>query len=250
MKNIAVITGASSGMGRKYVEKLCSRNEAFDEIWMVARRQEPMEKIAEQWPKYRFKILPLDLSKNEDIIKYKETLKAEPVTIKLLVNNAGFGKTGRFAMVDIDHQLGMIDVNIRALTVLTHISLSYMKKGSKIINMASVAGFMPQPFFAVYAATKAYVVSFSRALRVELKDQGIKVLTVCPGPVETEFFQNAGPVNSLKKGFFEEAEAVVAKALRDLDKGRAMSVKGIPMNALRLIAKLLPHQIIMYFIKE
>lgn len=250
MKNIAVITGASSGMGRKYVEKLCSRDEAFDEIWMIARRQEPMEKIAEQWPKYRFKILPLDLSKNEDILKYKDTLKAEPVTIKLLVNNAGFGKTGRFAMVDIDHQLGMIDVNIRALTVLTHISLSYMKRGSKIINMASVAGFMPQPFFAVYAATKAYVVSFSRALRVELKDQGIKVLTVCPGPVETEFFQNAGPVNSLKKGFFEEAEAVVAKALRDLDKGRAMSVKGIPMNALRLIAKLLPHQVIMYFIKE
>lgn len=250
MKNIAVITGASSGMGRKYVEKLCSRDEAFDEIWMIARRQEPMEKIAEQWPKYRFKILPLDLSKNEDILKYKDTLKAEPVTIKLLVNNAGFGKTGRFAMADIDHQLGMIDVNIRALTVLTHISLSYMKRGSKIINMASVAGFMPQPFFAVYAATKAYVVSFSRALRVELKDQGIKVLTVCPGPVETEFFQNAGPVNSLKKGFFEEAEAVVAKALRDLDKGRAMSVKGIPMNALRLIAKLLPHQVIMYFIKE
>lgn len=250
MKSIAVITGASSGMGKKYVEKLCSRQGAFDEIWLIARRQELMQKIAEKYPGYDFKILSLDLSKNKDILKYKAALQEEPIHIKLLINNAGFGKTGRFSKTDLEQQLGMIEVNIRALTAFTHISLSYMKKGSKIINMASVAGFMPQPYFAVYAATKAYVVSFSRALRTELKDQGIKVLTVCPGPVETEFFQNAGPVNALKKGFFEDAEAVVAKALKDLDKGRGMSVKGIPMNALRVMVKILPHPIVMTFIKE
>lgn len=250
MKSIAVITGASSGMGKKYVEKLCSRQEVFDEIWLIARRQEPMTKIADKYSQYNFKILTLDLSQVDDILKYELALLEEPVIIKLLINNAGFGKTGAFRKSEYGQQLGMIDVNIRALTALTHISLSHMKKGSKIINMASVSGFMPQPYFAVYAATKAYVVSFSRALRAELKEQGIKVLTVCPGPVETEFFQNAGPVNVLKKGFFEEAEAVVAKALRDLNKGKSMSVKGLPMQGIRLIAKLLPHPIIMYFIKE
>lgn len=250
MKNIAVITGASSGMGKEYVEKLCEKQEVFDEIWLIARRVEPMYRVSERYPQYNFRILSLDLSKWDDILEYESKLKEEPTCIRLLINNAGYGKTGSFHKVDLQQQLGMIDVNIRALTALTHISLEFMKKGSKIINMASVAGFMPQPYFAVYAATKAYVVSFSRALRAELKEKGIRVLTVCPGPVETEFFQNAGPVSVLKKGFFEEAEAVVLKALKDLNKGRGMSVKGVPMNLLRFLAKILPHPIIMYFIKE
>lgn len=250
MKTIAVITGASSGMGKKYVEKLCVKQVKFDEIWLVARRSEPMQKLAEQFPQYQFKILSLDLTKQQDIAVYELELKKESVRVKLLINNAGFGKTGAFYKAEPEQQLGMIDVNVKALTAITHISLKYMKKGSRIINMASVAGFIPQPYFAVYAATKAYVISFSRALRAELKERGIRVLTVCPGPVETEFFQNAGPVNVLKKGFFEEADKVVSKALNDLNKGKEISVKGIPMNALRIIAKILPHSFIMAFIKE
>lgn len=250
MKSIAVITGASSGMGKKYAEKLCSSNNRFDEIWLIARRFEPMQKLADEHPEQKFKILTIDLAKSEDVLQYEEALNTEPVSIKLLINNAGFGKTGAFYKSDIEQQLGMIDVNVRALTAFTHISLKHMKKGSKIINMASVSGFMPQPYFTVYAATKAYVISFSRALRAELKDKDIKVLAVCPGPVETEFFNISGPVNALKKGFFEDADAVVLKALRDLGKGKNISVKGVPMNALKLMAKLLPHSIIMRFIKE
>ncbi|PKM95759.1 MAG: short-chain dehydrogenase [Firmicutes bacterium HGW-Firmicutes-1] len=250
MKNIAVITGASSGMGKKFVETICESQQTFDEIWLVARRREPMEKLANQYQEYKFKILPLDLASKDVYATYEDELKKEDANINLLINNAGLGKTGAFHRVDLEYYMNMIEVNIKALTAFTHISLKYMKKGSKIVNMASIAGFAPQPYFNVYAASKAYVISFSRALRFELKERGIKVLTVCPGPVDTEFLDVSGPVNSLKKGFFEEADAVVKKALRDLNRGKEISICGYKMKTLSVFMKILPHHIIMRFMKE
>ncbi|PKM49891.1 MAG: short-chain dehydrogenase [Firmicutes bacterium HGW-Firmicutes-7] len=250
MKNIAVITGASSGMGKKIVENLCESHARFDEIWLIARRVEPMKRLVEQYKNYKFKILALDLASKDAHVTYEEELIKERIHIKLLVNNAGLGKTGAFHKVDLDYHMNMIDVNISALTAITHISLKHMKKGSRIINMASVAGFMPQPYFNVYAASKAYVVSFSRALRVELKEKGISVLTVCPGPVDTEFLHISGPINSLKKGFFEDAHKVVQKALRDLERDKDISICGYKMKLISFLVKLLPVGIVMKFIKE
>lgn len=250
MKKIAVITGASSGMGKKYVEILCKRKVAFDEIWLIARRQNEMERLAKKFPQYSFKIFPLDLSTSESYLKYEETLKEEKPRIKLLINNAGFGKTKDFASSKREDVLGMIDLNVRALTALSHISIPYMGKGSKMIQMASVAGFMPQPYFSIYAATKAYVISFSRALRREVKKKGISVITVCPGPVKTEFFEIAGSVNVIKKAFFKDADTVVKKALSDLNNNKELSLCGYPMQALRILEKILPHSFLMNFIKE
>lgn len=250
MRKIAVITGASSGMGVKFVEDICSRKWEFDEIWLVARRSKPMEDLANKYKNYKFKILTLDLSLDNSYAIYEKELIKENARVKLLINNAGLGRTGAFYKIELDQQLNMIDVNIKALTAFTYISLKHMVKGSKIINMASVAGFMPQPYFNVYAATKAYVVSFSKALSVELQNRGIKVLTVCPGPVETEFFNNIDKVKAIKKLFFKKADKVVKRALDDLIKGKEISVYGFDMNVLKVLAKILPHSIIMRFMKE
>jgi short-subunit dehydrogenase len=159
---------------------------------------------------------------------------------------------GKFSELSYDSQIGMIDVNVRALTGITHISLKYMKKGSKIINMASAAAFMPQPYFAVYSATKSYVLSFSRAMKRELRPRGIKVLTVCPGPVETEFFEVAsttGEPKLYKKIMTEKSETVVINAFKDLREDKDLSVSGYKMKIFRIIAKILPHSFIMKFIK-
>lgn len=250
MKKIAVITGASSGMGVKFVEKICNKKWKFDEIWLIARRVKPMEDLAKQYKSYKFKILPLDLSSGDSFKIFEEELKKENIRIKLLINNAGLGRTGAFDKIPLEEQLNMLDVNIRSLTAFTYIGLKFMSEGSKIINMASVAGFMPQPFFNVYAATKAYVVSFSRALNEELKNRKIDVLAVCPGPVETEFFKNAGTVKVIKRFFFKKADKVVEKSLNDMKKGRKVSVYGFDMNALRVLAKILPHGVMMKFMKE
>ena len=170
-----------------------------------------------------------------------------------MINNAGYGKMGEFVELSYDSQVGILDLNIKALTAITHISLKHMRKGSAIINMASAAAFVPQPYFAVYAASKSYVLNFSRALRKELSPLGIKVVAVCPGPVETEFFQVATDKKEpklYKRLMVEKSDKVVIKALADLSNGKDVSVYGYKMNAFKTITKLIPHKFIMNFVKK
>ena len=139
----------------------------------------------------------------------------------------------------------MIDTNCRSLTHMTLLCIPYMSKGSRIVNMASAAAFCPQPSFAVYAATKSYVLSFSRALRFELSKKGIVVTSVCPGPVKTEFFEISGTnVNILKKASMARADKVVRKALLDVRKMKEVSVYGTAINGARILTKLFPHRLI------
>ncbi len=250
MKNIAVVTGASSGMGEKYVDVLCNNKKQFDEIWVIARREEKLISLREKYNEQNIKILKLDLLDENSWMIFKDTLEKEKPNIRLLVNNAGFGKTGAFENISFKDNIEMIQLNVKAFTAITYISLNYMKPGARIIQMASAAAFLPQPYFAVYAATKSYVLSFSRALGEELIKRRIKVIAVCPGPVETEFFENAGKTSLIKKAFFEKSERVVNKALRDLASGKEISIKGIYMNLFRMLAKIVPHQILIKFIKE
>lgn len=251
MKNIAVITGASSGLGKCFVEKICQDSRyIFDEIWLIARRAEPMILLSKKYRNQKFKIIVLDLSRDDAYLSYQKNLQNEKVNVKLLINNAGFGKTGLFGAISYESQQEMIQVNIKAVTALTHMSLPYMNEKSQIINVASAAGFMPQPYFTVYAATKAYVLSFSRALNQELKSNRIKVLAVCPGPVDTEFFNTAGEMKAFKKVMFKTCEDVVGKALRDARKGKDMSVCGFIMNAFRMLAKIIPHRVLMLGLKN
>ncbi|MCT4545437.1 MAG: SDR family NAD(P)-dependent oxidoreductase [Vallitalea sp.] len=253
MTNIAVITGASSGFGREFVRQICmSKQYNFDEIWLIARRKQRLEVLASKFPKQKFKILVLDLSNGQCLKKYKNILQEERPNVKLLINNAGLGKIGCFEDISLDDNINMIDVNIRALTYITYETLKFMRKSSSIIQIASSAAFLPQPKFAVYAATKSYVLSFSRALERELVSRGITVTAVCPGPVETEFFKVAsknGKPKSFKKFFFEPAKLVVKRALLDSKKGRYISIQGTSMKVLQVISKIIPHRLILKFIK-
>ena len=236
---IAVITGASSGMGREFVYAL-DRDEEFDELWVIARREQRLLELKE---KCRAKIRPivLDLQTRESFALYRQLLEQEKPEIAVLVNAAGFGLFGAFMDMDMDRQLDIIDLNSRALTAMCYMSVPYMKKGSRIYNMGSMSSWQPVPYINVYGASKAYVLNFSRALGVELKGRGIKVMAVCPGWITTEFFDHA--IHDDTISYFNRyypPEQVIEKALKDMKKGKNASVLGFPEQMQVLLVKLLP----------
>ena len=245
---IAVITGASSGMGREFVRQAGYFYRSLDEIWVIARRKERLESLRKEC-RVPLHIFDGDLLKKQVYRQYHNELKEKKPDIRMLVNAAGFGKSGTFSEIaseDKKLQPDMIDLNCRALTRMIQLSLPRMSRGSRIINLASAAAFCPQNGFAVYAATKAYVLSLSRALSSELRSRGIIVTAVCPGPVDTEFFQVSGELTDpLKKLTMAKAPAVVHKALKDSRKRREVSVYGASMKAARIGARLLPHRLIL-----
>ena len=241
---IAVITGASSGMGREFVYAL-DRDEEFDELWVIARREQRLLELKE---KCRAKIRPivLDLQTRESFALYRQLLEQEKPEIAVLVNAAGFGLFGAFMDMDMDRQLDIIDLNSRALTAMCYMSVPYMAKGSRIYNMGSMSSWQPVPYINVYGASKAYVLNFSRALGVELKDRGIKVMAVCPGWITTEFFDHA--IHDDTISYFNRyypPEQVIEKALKDMKKGKNASVLGFPERVQVLLVKHLPVSLVM-----
>ena len=245
---IAVVTGASSGMGREFVMQLGYFYRNLDEIWVIARRKERLELLNEE-SRVPLRIFVGDLMKKPVYKEYHRTLRELSPDVRMLVNAAGFGKSGTFSDIAEDGrkiQTDMVDLNYRALTRMTQMTLPYMGCGSRIINLASAAAFCPQPGFAVYAATKSYVLSFSRALGAELKYRGISVTAVCPGPVNTEFFDVSGPLTSpLKKLTLARPSRVVHRALKDSRKRKSLSVYGAAMKTVRLGTTLIPHSLIL-----
>ncbi len=252
MKYVAVVTGASSGIGKEFAHYIAENFKSISEIWIVARRKDRLERekaYIETFGK-ACKVYNYDVCDDSLIGNLVYDLDHEDGHIKLLVNAAGFGKIGLFAKEasTLEEITGMVDVNVRALTRLTKVLLPYMAYNSRIINMASAAAFMPQPNFAVYAATKAYVLSLSRALNEEIKHENVYVTAVCPGPVKTEFFDIAeshGTVVKFKKYFMADPKKVVDQAIKDSILQRTVSVYGTSMNLLFLFAKLIPHAIIL-----
>ena len=258
MKNIVLITGASSGFGEEFALQLDAKLKSIDEYWLVARNEEKMKEIAKAMST-PCRILAHDLSTMEGV---KAVIKAvereaddcyDELDIKMLINSAGFGKLGDFVYADDEDVIGMIDLNIRALTYLTKGLLPYMANNSRIINIASAAAFLSQPYFAEYAATKAYVLSFSRALNAELEPHGISVTAVCPGPAKTNFFNIAEEHSSspwYKKFFMADPKKVVRKAIHDSINKYEVSVYGSGMKALRLLGKLLPQRLLIKFMAK
>ncbi len=247
---IAIVTGASSGIGREFVKLLDKELMSLDEIWVIARREDRLKALAKE---VGTKLVPIemDITSKEAVGVLAYLLKEKKPAVKLLINCAGFGKIGKVAELPAEGQLSMVKVNCLALTELTLMVLPYMAKKSRIIQMASVAAFLPQPRFAVYAATKSYVLSFSRALNKELADTGIRVTAVCPGPVKTEFFdlaEQTGSIPVYKKIVMADPEKVVRKAFYDSLAGKDMSVYGSTMKALHVLTKILPHKSMLDFI--
>ena len=245
-KKIAVITGASSGMGREFVKAL-DKQQKFDEIWVIARRRDRLESLADL-TRATIRSLALDLGKQADIDIYADLLAQEDPHVCVLVNAAGFGKFKAFAELSLEEQLAMIDLNDKALVAMTYHTLPYMSKGDCIYQLGSLSSFQPVPYINVYGASKAFVLSFSRALNVELKKQkrGIKVMAVCPGWVRTDFFERAVVDDTITyyNKYFTPQE-VVERALRDMKKGKDVSVCGASVRAQVTLTKLLPHGIVM-----
>lgn len=244
---IAVITGASSGMGQESAIGLWEQFPGLDEIWAVGRRKDRLEKLEEKVniPVRKF---VLDLSQEKDRELLKEELVRLKPQVKFLVNAAGFGKIGNVCDLPEKDQTGMVQVNCTALTAVTTMVLPFMPQNSRILQFASSAAFLPQPGFAVYAASKAYVLSYSRALNRELKSRKIFVTAVCPGPVRTEFFdiaQTTGEIPLYKKLVMADPGKVVAKAIRDSIAGREVSVYGIWMKVFWVLAKVFPYSLIL-----
>ena len=241
---IAVVTGASSGMGREFVYAL-DKDELFDEIWVIARRTERLQALSD---KVRAKIRPiaLDLLDTASFTTYRTLLEQEQPEVAVLVNAAGFGVFGPFLERPLEQQLDIINLNDRALTAISYLTIPYMHAGSCIYNMGSMSSWQPVPYINVYGASKAYVLSFSRALNVELKPRGIRVMAVCPGWITTEFFDHA--VTDDTVSYFNRyygPEAVIAQALKDMKKHKDASVLGFPERMQVRLVKLLPVKLVM-----
>lgn len=245
---IAVITGASSGLGLEYALEIDRTRTEIEEIWLIARRAEKLQEVAQKLTK-NTKILPLDITKDDCLQTLSDTLKSENADIKILINNAGFGKLGKFDTLSPGDNGGMVRLNCEALTVLTALALPFMQKEAEIINSCSIASFAPNTRMAVYSSTKAYVMSFSRALRNELKSRKINVLAVCPGPMDTEFLSIAGIGKGDSKTFDTlpriNPKKMAQKSLNASQKKKAVYTNLLFYKFYRLLAKILPHSLVM-----
>ena len=247
MKKIAVITGASSGLGMEFAKQLDELREV-DEIWLIARREERLRDLASKL-KTAAVVIAADLSQEDwesDFVQRLEhAANTENASIEYLINSAGLGINEKFMNTSLAANTNMLDVNMRSLTRICYLAIPFMNKGGKILNIASVAAFMPQHKFSVYAASKAYVLNFSRALNSELED--VTVTAVCPNPMETEFFAKGEVPKGFKKIGVEKVEKVASKAIRRAKRGKDISLQSFPAHVVRFISRILPHNFVLWF---
>jgi uncharacterized protein len=242
---VALITGASSGIGAALAH-IFARNG--HEVVLAARRVPQLAGIAEgiRAAGHRAHILPVDLARADSTERIAQELAARNLEPAYLINNAGYGLLGQAHVLDRADQLTMIDLNCRSLTDL---SLRWVNSLARhrggILNVASISGFIPGPGMTVYHATKAYVVSFSDGLRRELRPKGIRVTTLCPGPVPTEFQARAGILDvHYPRGFDRTAEEVARQGYRGLMRGRAVVVPGMHNKLVPWLPRFLPRSFI------
>ncbi len=244
---IAVITGASSGMGKEFLKRVDEYN--LDEIWAIALDIEGLEKVKAE-AKTNVRIFALDLTIEESFKKYQNALEELKPDVEYLFNCSGYGKFGRYDDIDIKQSANMIDLNCKALVVMTELTIPYMSKGSKILEIASVAAYQPIPYMGVYGASKAFVLSYSRAISVELKNKGISVTCLCPFWTKTKFFDRAKETRAkvdvvTKYVAMYEPEFVVNKGLKALNKGKLVVIPGFISKAQCFLVSILPKKLVM-----
>jgi len=256
---IALLSGASSGIGEAYLRYLAKDSSVFRdnipvEIWILARRGEKLRQLATELKDPRIRPFTIDLSTQEGADSLAQALAAENPTIVFLMNCAGTGKYGEFSERSREDTRQTILLNCAALSDVIHICLPYMlpvarengfARGPRIVNIASSAAFLPQPGFSVYAASKAYVVSLSRALSEELRPLGIGVTAICPGPVATAFIANASgsPIaapRGIKALFVVKAEDLVRCSMPSIRRGKSMYIHSFSQKILYLFSKIVP----------
>lgn len=249
--SIAIITGASAGLGRSFFQSLLHRHPDLSGIWLIARRRERLEQLAADSP-IPVTVLALDLLDAASYDVLGEKLKEEQASVRILINNAGVGELDNVADSTWPVQSRMVDLNCRALTAVTTITLPYMERGGFVLNVCSIASFCPNTRMTVYSSTKAYVMSFTKGLREELKPLGINALAVCPGPMKTEFLDVAN-ITDRSKMFktlpYSDPDRVADRAVVQAGKGRCVYTPLFLFKLYRVLAKALPHSIMMKFCK-
>ena len=233
MKKIAVITGASSGMGKRFAETV-DRYGTFDEVWVIARHEAQLESLRATVP-FPVRVLALDLTDRGSFDVYAAALAETPVEVGLLMNCSGYGKFSAVLDTPLAVNLNMTDLNCQAVVAMCQITAPYMPRGSQIINIASVAAFQPIPYIDIYGATKAFVLSFSRALNRELKSRGIGVMAVKSD--ETPIVK--------KYAAMYDPDDIVARTWRDAKRGKDVCKYGFVARVQAGLTKLLPHSVVM-----
>lgn len=246
---IVIVTGASSGLGEALTDLLDQTLPLDVTLWLIARGEEKLEAVASRL-RHPIRLLALDLTNQEELDRLEALLAAEKPSLHLLINNAGQGCPGAFACQSASSHEFLCDLNVRAQVAMTSLALPYMEEGSGLLFTASVAAFLPQPGFAAYAASKAFILSFGRALREELRPRGIQVTVTCPNPMLTDFFspqQKQALLHSYKRLGLEEPGKVAEKTLAAMRRRRGVVVTSPAGRLIRLLAKVVPTSLLLRF---
>lgn len=244
---VAIVTGASSGIGKSFFLSLNEKKENIDEIWVVARNKERLDELA-ALTDIPIRVFALDLSDAASAGVIKEALENGDITVTYLICASGFGRFTSIESDELSVLENMVDLNCRSIVSITKVVMPYLKKDSLVILIASVAAFQPIPYIAVYAATKSFVLSYGRALNRELKKTGARCLCVCPFWTKTAFFERAVTEDNVVKKYavMYEPENIVKQAWRDAaKKSKDVSVYGLYAKGQSLLVKMLPHKMVM-----
>lgn len=244
--SIAVITGASSGLGVSYVDATIKLFPEIEEIWLIARRKDRLIEVSKKYPNKKFEIIPMDLSNLDDYKILNDKLKSKNPKIKVFINDAGVASGGKFIDMQLENMLKIIDLNCKGATIITKICLPYIEDKGTILEVSSTSAFVPNTNLIVYCASKSYLSSLCLGLREELKNKHINVCAMCPGFMVTEMTkdgltrkQNRLPVINVNKA--------ALKSLKAAKKGRATYTTGAFYKFYRLLTKLIPHVFLVKF---
>ena len=242
MKKIAILTGATGGLGREFLKQILK--EKIDEVWAIARNEQTLSELRKE---YGERVIPMsiDLSKLQGIEQIKNVLDEKKPQVMYLINNAGLAKMGNYKDFDIEEIDKTINVNCKAPVMLAQICIPYMGKGSKILNISSASAFQPNPYINLYAASKVFERSYSRALNVELNGTGITSVAVCPGWIDTELLQKEINGKKVKFPGMVTPDRVAKQAIKDAKKGKDMSVCSLYVKCQHVNVKLLPQRLVM-----
>lgn len=248
---IAVITGASAGLGKEFLSLISEYYPEIEEYWLIARGKEKLE-VAASLADRPCRIIPGDLTLDESYDMLESEAKTLAPEVRLLINNAGCGYLGNVGEGKREEQTRTVDLNLRGLVAVTHIFIPYMTKGAKIINISSIASFCPNPRMTVYSASKAFVTAFSLGIGEELKTRGITSTAVCSGPMDTEFIRLGGIKGNSK--MFEilpycDPAKVAKGSLKAAKRGRSVYTPRGFYKLYRVIAKILPVKLMIKFAK-
>lgn len=249
---IAIITGASSGLGKEFAVQLAASFPQVEELWLVARRKALLDELGSEIDGVRTVSVALDLTSDTDLGILSRKLEDECPEVEVLINCAGCGYLANVADTDPALLSRMVDLNVKALTLTTRIVLPYIHEGGRIINASSIASFCPNPRMTVYSSTKAYVSSFSLGLREELRDRKISVTAVCPGPMDTEFLDIGGITGNspmFRTLPYCDPKKVAAGSLSAAKADRAVYTPKAFFKLYRGLAKIIPHTILVKMAK-